>query len=84
MRDRTRASTSKSKSGAACRQREVFVSDEAMRNVKDGEWIRPVLYPEFYRMKCCECGTVHQMQFEIHPEQGLRMRGYREGASHDR
>lgn len=31
--------------------------------VKDGEWIQPIL--RGYRTACCDCGLVHRMQFRI-------------------
>jgi hypothetical protein len=45
------------------------------RDVKDGEWVRPVMTG--YRMECCNCGVVHVMDFRVTPERGLEMRGFR-------
>jgi len=45
------------------------------KQVHDGEWIRPVMTG--YEMECCTCGTVHVMDFRIHPERGFEMRGFR-------
>lgn len=30
---------------------------------KSGEWIRPVM--KGYRMLCCDCGLVHQLDFKV-------------------
>ena len=30
--------------------------------VQSGEWVKPVM--RGYRMKCCDCGLVHEMQFK--------------------
>jgi hypothetical protein len=48
-----------------------------MPDVKDGEWVRPVMSPEFYLMECCKCGCTHKMEFQIDPVEGFRMRGWR-------
>lgn len=31
--------------------------------VKDGEWVKPVM--KDYRMQCCDCGLVHEMEFKV-------------------
>lgn len=31
--------------------------------VVDGEWVQPVMVG--YRMKCCDCGLVHIIDFKI-------------------
>lgn len=31
--------------------------------VADGEWVRPVM--RGYRMKCCDCGLVHVLDFKV-------------------
>lgn len=40
-----------------------FVQEHAV----DGEWTRPI-YPvmdKYYKMGCCDCGLVHDMDFSI-------------------
>jgi len=34
------------------------------QDVKPGEWISPV--SRAYRMECCDCGLVHNLDFRIH------------------
>lgn len=46
-----------------------------IRDVKDGEWVRPVM--SGYVMECCRCGLKHRMDFRITKERGLEMRGVR-------
>lgn len=29
----------------------------------DGEWVKPVM--KNYRMKCCDCGLVHRIDFKV-------------------
>lgn len=31
--------------------------------VKNGEWVQPI--SRGYRMACCDCGLIHQMNFRI-------------------
>ena len=31
--------------------------------VKEGEWVRPVM--KGYKMKCCDCGLVHKIDFKV-------------------
>jgi len=31
--------------------------------VKEGEWVRPVM--KGYKMKCCDCGLVHKIDFRV-------------------
>ncbi len=31
--------------------------------VVDGDWVRP--YRRGYKVKCCDCGLVHKMNFRI-------------------
>lgn len=31
--------------------------------VQNGEWVRPVM--KGYRMKCCDCGLVHRIEFRV-------------------
>lgn len=31
----------------------------------DNEWIKPVM--RGYRIKCCDCGLVHEMDFKVIP-----------------
>jgi hypothetical protein len=45
------------------------------RDVKDGEWVRPVMTG--YHMECCNCGVVHVMDFRVTKERGFEMRGTR-------
>lgn len=33
------------------------------KKVKRGEWVRPVM--KGYRMKCCDCGLVHIINFKV-------------------
>ena len=33
------------------------------QKVKDGQWVQPVM--QGYRMACCDCGLVHEMDFII-------------------
>lgn len=28
-------------------------------------WIQPVMYPQHYRMACCDCGLVHDVEFKV-------------------
>jgi hypothetical protein len=51
------------------------MADVVRKQVRDGEWIRPVMTG--YLMECCTCGTVHLMDFRIHSERGFEMRGFR-------
>jgi hypothetical protein len=30
---------------------------------KDGQWVKPVM--QGYRLACCDCGLVHDLDFEI-------------------
>jgi hypothetical protein len=46
--------------------------------VKGGEWVQPV--PAGYRMACCDCGLVHELDFRIH-EGRVQMRGKRNNRS---
>ncbi len=50
-------------------------SGAQVRDVKDGEWIRPRM--EGYVMECCRCGLRHRMEFRHTRERGLEMRGWR-------
>ena len=34
--------------------------------VQDGEWIRPIKTD--YRLRCCDCGLVHIVNFKYMPE----------------
>ncbi len=34
------------------------------RQFKDNEWVQPRM--RHHRMKCCDCGLVHEMDFRIH------------------
>lgn len=36
--------------------------------VYDGEWVEPIR--KGYRMKCCDCGLVHIMDFRLVPAKG--------------
>ncbi len=40
----------------------------------DGEWIQPVV--KNYKMACCDCGLVHQIDFRIH-EKRIQFRAFR-------
>lgn len=31
--------------------------------VSDGEWVQPIM--RGYRMKCCDCGLIHRLNFRI-------------------
>lgn len=33
------------------------------RKVQDGDWVRPIM--SGYRMRCCDCGLVHRMNFKV-------------------
>lgn len=33
------------------------------KKVQAGEWVRPKR--KYYYMKCCDCGLVHKMEFEL-------------------
>lgn len=39
------------------------MSEEKFRQVKDGERVHP--QRKGYRMKCCDCGLVHRMDFKL-------------------
>jgi hypothetical protein len=45
------------------------------KRLKDGEWTVPVM--RGYRMRCCNCGLVHKVDFEFF-ENGIRFRARRE------
>ena len=32
-------------------------------NPEEGEWVQPVI--EGYKLKCCDCGLVHTLNFRI-------------------
>lgn len=38
------------------------------KQVKAGEWVQPVR--RGYRMKCCDCGLVHVLNFRLVPHAG--------------
>ncbi len=44
------------------------------KNTTDGEWIEPVMRK--YRMLCCDCGLVHEVDFRI-VGRGIRLRASR-------
>lgn len=31
--------------------------------VQNNEWVRPVM--RGYRMKCCDCGLIHELDFKV-------------------
>lgn len=33
------------------------------KQVKSGEWVAPKR--KYYKMKCCDCGLVHKMEFQL-------------------
>jgi hypothetical protein len=35
------------------------------------DWVQPIM--DGYRLACCDCGLVHEMQFEIDPEDSSRV-----------
>lgn len=37
--------------------------EEELPQVCQGEWIRPVRHG--FRMRCCDCGLIHRMDFRI-------------------
>lgn len=44
--------------------------------VGDGEWIQPVM--NGYRMSCCDCGLVHEINFKIvHNGKKVRLQAFR-------
>lgn len=45
------------------------------RNVKEGEWIKPVM--SGYIFECCRCGLTHKMDFRVQDDGvNIEMRGY--------
>lgn len=47
-----------------------------VRQVRDGEWIKPIY--DGYAMECCGCGMKHRLEFRVTlPGPGLQMRGWR-------
>lgn len=48
----------------------------------DGEWVRPIM--KGYRMRCCDCGLVHVLDFKIIPYgkgRKIKFRAYRDERS---
>ena len=43
--------------------------------VRDGELVQPVM--EGYRLRCCDCGLVHRIDFQIDGEH-VQLRAYRD------
>ncbi len=48
--------------------------DPQFIQVKDGEWVQPIR--KGYRMKCCDCGLVHRMDFRLHRRR-IQFRAFR-------
>lgn len=44
------------------------------KQVKAGEWEQPIR--KGYRMQCCDCGLIHDMDFRIHKGR-IQFRTYR-------
>lgn len=47
-------------------------------NVGPGEWQQPVR--KGYKMACCDCGLVHNMEFRVHKGK-IQIRGWRNSRS---
>lgn len=45
------------------------------KQVKAGEWQQPVR--KGYKLRCCDCGLVHRMDFRIYKGR-VQMRGWRD------
>lgn len=42
---------------------EVVGAEVKYETVLDGEWVQPIRHG--YRMKCCDCGLVHRVDYRI-------------------
>ncbi len=56
------------------------MADE-FEQISDGEWVQPVR--RGYRMKCCDCGLVHRLDFKLvqyanGTRRKIRFRAFRE------
>ena len=47
--------------------------------VEEGEWVYPKM--DGYRMMCCDCGLVHEIDFEVLDDWGIRLRARRNNRS---
>ena len=47
-------------------------------NSEEGEWIQPVT--ENYKLKCCDCGLVHTLNFRIEDEH-IQFQAFRDNRS---
>lgn len=36
-------------------------------------WIRPPKYPRYFKLGCCDCGLIHNVQFEKEDRRGQRI-----------
>jgi hypothetical protein len=55
---------------------------EAYKEADDGEWITPT--QTGHRMRCCDCGLVHRVDFRVlepsgdHPKGAIQYRAHRD------
>ena len=45
-------------------------------NQFDGDWIQPII--EGYKIKCCDCGLVHKLNFRISDEGKIQFQAFRD------
>lgn len=50
------------------RYRTEVQGDFSAGDMPDPDWTRWVAPVEGYRMACCDCGLVHELQFAVHAE----------------
>ena len=62
---------------------EATAETEDFESISDGEWVQPVR--RGYRMKCCDCGLVHRLDFKLvkygNGKSKIRFRAFREPAT---
>jgi hypothetical protein len=44
--------------------------------VKAGEWVQPEM--EGYKMRCCDCGLVHRIDFRVTRGRHVQLRAWRD------